>query len=415
MSFLKNVSVLLAGNTIAQVIPFLFSPIISRLYTPEDFGFMGLVYGTIAMTLSPILNLRYEQAVILPKDDRKSISLINVSFISSLGLTVLFIIVSIIFNEQVVSFFNETRLQTWIFIVPLFMIFVGLQTPLNYWLIRKQAFKATAFNKIAQTSIITIAAISLSVFKFDGNLIIAYLSGWLIYVLFTFYQSVKKDFQFILIKSSELLTVIKEYKSFPIYNILPTILITVCQIFIPVLYLQKYYDTETVGYFTHIRQYTLIPLSLLSIAISQVLLESISSKIKEKQRIFPLLKKLLTSLIIISIPAYFVVYFFGPDLFSIIFGEQWRISGEFAQTLILGFVIQTIVAPFGQIITAVNKMKYSIIFPVVYFVLLLSLFFISLSNIESVLWYITLSEAIAYIVFLIISLSLAHHYEKSIN
>jgi len=413
MSFLKNVSVLLAGNTIAQVIPFLFSPIISRLYTPEDFGFMGLVYGTIAMTLSPILNLRYEQAIILPQEDRKSLSLINISFLSSLKLTLIFILLSIFLNDQIVHFFNEPRLKLWIYIVPLFMLFVGFQTPLNYWLIRKKAFKATAINKIAQTSIIVITAIGLSLVKFDGNLIIAYLLGWLIFVIFTFYQSIKKEFRFILTKVTELTRVAKEYKSFPIYNILPTILITSCQIFLPVLFLQKHFNTETVGYFTHIRQYTLVPLSLLSIAISQVLLESLSSKIKNREPIFPLLKKLLFSLIAISIPAYLTIRFFGPELFTLIFGESWKISGEFAQILILGFVIQTIAAPFGQIITAVNKMKYSIIFPLIYFVLLFSLFFIKVNNIESVLWYITLSEVAAYTVFLIISLSLASQYERS--
>lgn len=413
--FNKNVTTLFTGTVIAQIIPFIFSPIISRLYLPEDFGFMGLVYGTIAMTLSPILNFRYEQAIILPKEDRVSITLIILSFISTVMFTVVFLIISILYNQEIILFFKEQRLRTWIFIVPFFLIFVGFQTPLNYWLIRKKAFKATAYNKIAQTSIIIFSAVTLSFFEFEGNLIIAYLLGWTVYFVFTYYQSIKKGIKFISIKQSELIATLKEYKNFPIYNILPTILITVCQLFIPVLYLQQHFNTETVGYYTHVRQYTLIPLSLLSVALSQVLLESISSKIRNKKSIFPFLKKLLFTLIIIYLPVYVIIKYFGHELFALIFSEAWTTAGDFAEILIIGFVVQTFATPFGQIIIAVNKIKLSILFPTIYFILLISLFFIELNEIKSTLWFITISEVVAYLVYLFISLYLAFRYEKSIK
>jgi len=36
--FSKNVLTLMTGTTIAQAIPVAISPILTRLYTPEDFG-----------------------------------------------------------------------------------------------------------------------------------------------------------------------------------------------------------------------------------------------------------------------------------------------------------------------------------------------------------------------------------------
>jgi len=40
--FAKNVLTLMTGTTIAQAIPIAISPILTRIYTPEDFGVFAL-------------------------------------------------------------------------------------------------------------------------------------------------------------------------------------------------------------------------------------------------------------------------------------------------------------------------------------------------------------------------------------
>ncbi len=48
--FTKNVLTLMTGTTIAQAIPIAISPILTRLYTPEDFG-VFVLYGIINLYL----------------------------------------------------------------------------------------------------------------------------------------------------------------------------------------------------------------------------------------------------------------------------------------------------------------------------------------------------------------------------
>ena len=44
--FAKNVLTLMTGTTIAQAIPIAISPILTRLYTPEDFGVFNLMINS---------------------------------------------------------------------------------------------------------------------------------------------------------------------------------------------------------------------------------------------------------------------------------------------------------------------------------------------------------------------------------
>ncbi len=70
--FSRNVLTLMTGTTIAQAIPIAISPILTRIYTPEDFGMLALFIAITAI-FGSIANGRYELATMLPKKDRYGI------------------------------------------------------------------------------------------------------------------------------------------------------------------------------------------------------------------------------------------------------------------------------------------------------------------------------------------------------
>lgn len=96
--FAKNVITLMTGTTIAQAIPIAISPILTRIYAPEDFGVFAL-YMAIASIFAVIATGRYEMAIMLPheEDDVKSIVkliiliLITITFFVFLSIFILII------------------------------------------------------------------------------------------------------------------------------------------------------------------------------------------------------------------------------------------------------------------------------------------------------------------------------------
>lgn len=78
-SFNKNVLTLATGVSIGQAIPLLISPILTRIYSPEDFGILAL-FLSIATLISVISSGRYEQAIMLPDTDEEAMHLTVISW-----------------------------------------------------------------------------------------------------------------------------------------------------------------------------------------------------------------------------------------------------------------------------------------------------------------------------------------------
>ena len=74
--FNRNVLTLMTGTTIAQAIPIAITPILTRIYTPEDFGVFALFIG-IASIFGTIVNGRYELAIMLPRKGEDAINIVN--------------------------------------------------------------------------------------------------------------------------------------------------------------------------------------------------------------------------------------------------------------------------------------------------------------------------------------------------
>ncbi len=67
-NFAKRVSLLIGATAVAQLILILSMPLLTRLYTPEDFGLLA-IYSSILAVISVVASLCYESAIPLPKND----------------------------------------------------------------------------------------------------------------------------------------------------------------------------------------------------------------------------------------------------------------------------------------------------------------------------------------------------------
>lgn len=74
-NYLKNITTLMVGTTIAQLVPILISPLLTRLYSPDNFGQVALIMS-ISSILTVFATCRYEMAIILPKETKDALSLV---------------------------------------------------------------------------------------------------------------------------------------------------------------------------------------------------------------------------------------------------------------------------------------------------------------------------------------------------
>src|SRR5262249_37051514 len=146
-SFVHNVLVLMGGTTVAQAIPLLASPILTRLYTPKEFGLYA-EYVAIVSILSVAATGRYELAVMLPDDDDDAVTVVASAILVSFVASILVMLAFAAFNESWTSLLGVPEISRWLYFVPLTMFPMGVYQTLTYWLNRGQQYRRLAANDV---------------------------------------------------------------------------------------------------------------------------------------------------------------------------------------------------------------------------------------------------------------------------
>ena len=342
--FIKSSFTLIFGTVLAQLIPIALQPILRRIYSPEEFGLFAVYLSLIGMVVVAA-NLRYESTIVLPEDDDKASNLVVGGFLISLVFSlVLFILLFFLGNNliQLLSLPNE--ISKWLYVLPFSVFVISCSRILNFWLTRKKAFKASAINKVARRS-------SEGVIQTIGNtaqssgLIIGNIVGDTVNLFVSILQSVKHGLSFKVYKISITKQQLIKYIEFPKYSTIPTLLNSV-SLFLPVIIINQFYSQEVTGYFDLSRQMLALPLALVSMAVSQVLIQKIVEHKQNRKKITKLVTKIALVLLAMSALGIMVIELFGIELFTFIFGDEWELSGRITQILIFSYAIKFVVSTF---------------------------------------------------------------------
>ena len=87
-SFLINIITLISGTAISQGILFAATPFLTRLYTPEEFGYFSL-YAAIVAVITSVASWKYELAIMLPKEEKDAQAVLFLSIITTIISTAL--------------------------------------------------------------------------------------------------------------------------------------------------------------------------------------------------------------------------------------------------------------------------------------------------------------------------------------
>ncbi|MDN5539770.1 MAG: oligosaccharide flippase family protein, partial [Comamonas sp.] len=96
--FARSVLTLLTGTAFAQAIPLIISPVLTRLYSPDEFGAYAL-YTAIVSVLVVVATGQYENAVLLPKKELHAFSLVALAGMLTAGFSVFVLVVVVCLGD----------------------------------------------------------------------------------------------------------------------------------------------------------------------------------------------------------------------------------------------------------------------------------------------------------------------------
>lgn len=357
-SFAANTLTLMVGTSIAQAIPMLVSPIITRLYSPKEYGLFAL-FASVGSILAVVATARYETTVMLPAEDNDAIHILVLTLIIASATSFLFLLLIIVFEGSLVALINDPEFSAWIYFIPLFVILTAGYQPMNYWLNRKKRYRLMSSRTIIQTitasliqlclGIIGLTRIGLFVGAFTGHGVALSLVGWQIW------RNEKKTIMEVELQKMKAKA--KEYKDFPLYAA-PTSLLGTILLQAPILFLTYAFGSFQVGLFSLTLRVLALPASLIGTAVGQVYHQRIAEMRHDRpEELTPFILRSAKYLALIVALPVLIIGFLGPLLFSFVFGEQWRNAGVFAQIISVAVGIKFVVSPLSTIMSVTNNVK----------------------------------------------------------
>lgn len=405
--FNRNVLTLMTGSTIAQAIPIAITPILTRLYKPEEFGLLAL-FISITVILGSIANGRYEIAILLPEKNEDAVNTAAIGFLIATLFSIVLLIISLLFNTQITALLGNESIGFWLYFVPFVVWMIGVFNVLNYINIRKKLYKDIATATIYKS--FTMAVIQLG-FGFIKNGAAGLILGQICSHVVANYRLMKNAlvvFEFKKITMFGMKKVLKRYIDFPKYSmwaILANSLSThLVNILIPV-----YYSMSTLGLYSLAQRIVGLPSSLIGASIGHVYFEAATKEKQVTGRSIVTFNSTFKKLILIALPVFGVMFIFVEDVFVFVFGEDWRVAGEYAKILLPFFGVRFISATLSPILAVFEKQRAELIINFILIFISISLivlvddfliflyvfsFFMSLAYVGFVVYYMKLSRGV---------------------
>lgn len=356
-TFYRNIAIVASGNITARLITILLTPVITRIYSPADYGIYSVFMSIIGIT-GALVTLRYSVTIPVARDEKLADNLLKLCFIITITLSLLWLLFILLFGEYISIHFDSEGLKSFLWLIPIVFFGKGIYEALTNWAVRYRDFKLITRTKLTQSVSSSIVKIGLGLLNIKPlGLLIGHIVSETAGVANIFSKLIKtrpeffKELSLPAIKSAAI-----RYKRFPLVQSWSQLLLS-AGAQLPVLLLGFYHGAEIVGIFGLANTMIRLPMDLVGQSVSQVYFGEISKFGKENPRkIYNLTVTLIIRLLKVGIIPIALIALLGPWIFSIVFGAEWSDAGLYARILSIYVLFAFLSAPVANIFNVYERM-----------------------------------------------------------
>ena len=357
--FLKSVLTLMTGTVVAQAIPIAVTPILTRLYSPSDFGLFA-IYVSLVMVIGSIASGRYELAVMLPEEDNDALNVAALGLVVAAVVSVLLLLAVLVWGAEFSRLLGNSEIRVWLYLLPVSVFLVGVGNVLTYYNSRLKLYKDVAAASVLKSVVLASIQLCTGWFKsgpaglFLGQLVSgAVANGKLVNNI-----RIRSNLsQVLCVKKMKAMG--KKYADFPKYSAPAVLANSLSQNLINVL-ISSVFGVATLGYYSLVQRVLGMPMSIIGNSFGQVYFQAATVERKKTGFAVASFNKTLLQLVLVSIALFVPLYFVIEDLFGFFFGSQWRVAGEYAQYLIPFFAIRFVFSPLSISCSAFERQRLAL-------------------------------------------------------
>jgi len=337
-SFVRNVAVLATGTALGQALIVVASPVLSRLYDPTAFGTLAVIIA-IASPVTQIGTLQYTSAIVLAKRLEDAVNLVILS--AGLAISTALIVTAVLFaaGDWIAEAFGDSAAAPLLLFAPGFALIVCLSDVLSAWANRKRSYKVIAGSNIGRSACTVFVQILMGLL--DGaakGLALGRIVG-LAFGLGMLALGLRRPWSLTLssINFNSLKSVAREHSQFPKYTMPRELLVSLSGSATTIL-IAFFFSPASAGLYWFARRLLEAPKTVISTSVRRVFYRTAVSLHHDNHSLLPLLTKTTLYLLAIGALPTVPIVLFGPDIFDLVFGSEWRKAGSYAQWLILWWI-----------------------------------------------------------------------------
>lgn len=344
------------GSAAGQVIAVGAVPLLSRIYSPADFGVYTVV-AAVTLTFAAVAPLRFDLAVPLPTSRRDAYSLVTLGLWSTLMTALLGTVGVALLGERAARQFRQPELLPWLWAAPWTAGIIGIYMVFSQLAVRDRKYVAIGRRNALQSAVLVIAQLAAGLAGWrPGGLVVGLCLGQVAGTMSLlrgsdFAGSDAREGR----RRQELQLALRRYWRFPVI-LAPSGLINVVGMQLPILFIASFYGGEVAGWLGLTQRVLALPLTLVGAAAAQVYLGEFTTTVRENPSRAPAVFVAASKrLALVGVALALVLWMTGPQLFGFVFGTEWNVSGRYAQALALGFAFQLMAAPLSQTLIAFER------------------------------------------------------------
>ncbi|SUK42823.1 type 8 capsular polysaccharide synthesis protein Cap8K [Staphylococcus aureus] len=350
--FIGDSFLMILSSGIAQVILIITTPIITRLYSPTEFGEFT-IFSNIAMILIPIINARYDLLIVNTKNDRSANILSQISFLIS--LLILLILIPIF---AISAWLYPNFILDFIFIT-IMLFLVSLTNIFTNYLNKERKYKVLSLINVFRAGSMALLQIIFGLLALGSlGLIIGFSLSYIAGITLG-YKTFKKHFNIVRDKE-ETKALFLENKNQLVYST-PSILLNSLSFSVVVFFIGILYTNTEVGIYGMAIRVLGIPVTIISLGLSKIFMQQANDYYIEHGNFRNLLLKFSSILVIVSIILYVPLYLFSEELVNILLGHSWVDAITVIKIVIPLFVIRLIVSTVSLSVIVLQKQQLELI------------------------------------------------------
>jgi lipopolysaccharide exporter len=332
--FGRDVVRLASGTTVAQAITVASAPILTRIFSPADFG-TAAIFTALSGVLVSVACLCYDQAILLPEHDEDAASLFGIACVASIATGTLFAALCSNFQEPIQRGLHWLGVPGWPWLVGVATFLGGMTAALGYWHSRKRRFGRISWARVSGSAASTSYQLGAGALGFatPAGLVNGLVSGSAVTAVMLGAELGRHDVRQLLSgqRVTRMFAGALRYRKFPLLSTWSLLLNSISWQ-LPTLVLGFYFNSAIVGFYALGFRMLQLPMSLVGGSIGQVLLQR-AAKARHEGQLAEVVRGVYSTLLDIGLLPMAVLGVAAPDIFSSVLGSQWHEAGVYAQIL----------------------------------------------------------------------------------